>query len=229
MPFEINDLSVDDEDVEAGAYFPEARDWLEIGRRRVRHQIDRVAKRLKTHGKTLTFPLETSEAWYVIRALGYRADRKSFDYCVRHGHLKPPAKEGNRLLWTFENVVDFAMQLERMRYWTVGRHQHKKTVWELQVESDLRVFFELAGAEGIDRDIMQFGADNLLDWMMYCEHMETRAYLGDLYALRRWEENRRLDATDEELLKQLIEEVDSDARKAVATTIRRRAEKENSK
>lgn len=220
--------TVSEEDLEAGAYFPKAKDWLDIGRRRLRYQLKRLEVRLRQFGKRLTYPLDTNEAWYVLRALGYKADRKSFDYCVRHARLETPAKEGNRLLWTVDSVIDFGMQLERMRYWQIGRHDHKKTVWELQAEWDQRA---PAYDDDLSRQIDTLDADGLLDLMVETKKngSAVRAHVAGYYHIRRWEQNRPLDETDEQLIQQLIEEEDASARKAVATTIRRRAEKEAAK
>lgn len=228
MAREKPNSEVTDEDVEAEAYFPKAKDWLDIGRRRLRWQLKRLEDRLlKEFGKRLSYPLETEEAWYMVRALGYRAERKNLDYCLRHEHMAAPKRDGKRFLWTRENVIEYAMQLERLRYWVVGRHDEKKTVWELQAEWD-----QMAPAYDADlnRIIDSLDAEGLLELMVTTANdaQFVRRHIADYYHLRRWQRGERLDATDEELLSQLVEEEDAEARKAVATTIQRRADKEAS-
>lgn len=216
------------EDIEAGAYFPEAQDWLEIGRRRIRHRLGRIERRLVDEfGKRVVYPVETEDCFYLMESLGYRAERKSFDYCIRHGHMDSPAKEGRRLLWDREDVVAYAMQLERMRYWLPGRYEEKKTVWELHDESQQRA--PAYDAE-LQARIDALDADGLLDLMVEGDGPNAhnvRAHIAGYFAIRMWERDQQLDAVGEELLRQVAEEDDSDARKAAAVTLRRRLARED--
>jgi hypothetical protein len=221
------------EDLEAKAYFgpPDgAKDWLEIGRRRLSYQIDRyiVAIRERSQGRfVFRFPLDTEDAFLMLNGLGYRASRKEFDYCVRHGHIEPPKSEGRRLRWSKANLIDFAMQLERMRYWLPGRHNDKKTVWELQHEAEVaRIPYDGDLQGRIDAS----APEELLDLIVEADGKharEIRAHISGYFHIKQWESGRPLDATTWELLRQLIEDDSKPGREAVATTLRRRLEKED--
>lgn len=222
------------EDIEAKAYFgpPDgANDWIEIGRRRLRHQIDRYIAAIfeRSGGRyEFKFPLETEQAFRMLAGLGYRATRKDFDYCVRHGHMKAPASEGRRLQWTKENLIDFAMQLERMRYWLPGRHNHKKTCWELQHEAEVA---SIPCDDKLQAQIDALAPEGLLDLMVTTEGKHARAvraHMGSYYSMKEFERGCQLDEVAQELLSQLVDEESEDGRKAVATTLRRRLEKEES-
>lgn len=223
---------VSDEDVAAKAYFGQpdgARDWLEIGRRRLSYQIDRYieAIRERSEGRfVFRFPLDTDDAFLMLNGLGYRATRKEFDYCVRHDHIKPPKSEGRRLQWTKENLIDFAMQLERMRYWLAGRHDEKKTVWELQHEAEVAsIPYDRELQSRIDASTPK----ELLDLMVETDGKharEVRAHISGYFHIKQWERGRPLDATAWELLRQLIDETSKKGRDAVAITLCRRLEKE---
>ncbi len=129
------------EDLPAKAYFglPDgAKDWLDISRRRLRYYINRYIDAIRERSQRLVFqfPLDTEDAFLMLGGLGHRAARKEFDYCVRHGHIDPPRSKGRRPRWSKANWIEFAMQLQRMQYWLPGRHNDKKTVWELRHEAE---------------------------------------------------------------------------------------------
>ena len=155
---------VNRENIETGAHFPEAEDWLDIGRKRIRYRLARIEKRLLDQfGKRVTYPIETEDCFYLMGSLGYRAERKSFDYCIRHGYMESPSKEGRRLLWNCEDGLAYAMQLERMRYWLPGRHDGKKTVWELHEEQQRMA---LAYEAELLAKTSKLDADGLIDLMV---------------------------------------------------------------
>ncbi len=223
---------VSDQDIAAKAYFgpPEgAKNWLEIGRRRLSYQIDRYieAIRERSEGRFIfRFPLETENAFLMLNGLGYRASRKEFDYCVRHEHIEPPKSEERRLLWSRENVIDFAMQLERMRYWQYGRHDEKKTVWELQHEAEI---VAIPYDDELQARIDASTVDELIDLIVNTDGKHAREVRGHIYGylhIKRWEMGRRLNAVDQELVQQLINESTKEGRKAIAFTLRRRLNKE---
>ena len=83
-----NEPTVSPEDIEAGAYFPEAKDWIEIGRRRLKYQTAKYIQTIyeRSSGRyKFTFPLDTDQAFLMVGGLGYRAKRKDFDYCIVTG------------------------------------------------------------------------------------------------------------------------------------------------
>ncbi len=218
------------EDLEAGAYFGGpggARDWLEIGRRRMRHQIERYVEaiRRRSGGRyEYAFPLETEAAFRMLAGLGYRATRKHFDYCIRHGHMDMPDKEGNRLVWEVQRVIDFGMQLERMRYWLPGRHDEKKTVWELQAEVDA------AGRrwdldERARRLLDGLDADATMDRLAETREGPLRAAMADYLPIRLYERGQVMDEVAEALLEQLVDESRRAQRKALVTAMRTHFEK----
>jgi len=88
----------------------------------------------------LEWPLKTAEAFRILwEWLGYDTGargRKYLDYCIQIRHMEPPEKVGARLAWTAENVLDFAMILEDLRYWRPGFHDAKKTCFELQADAE---------------------------------------------------------------------------------------------
>jgi len=95
----------------------------------------------------LTWPVTTSHASMILERLGYDGSHANRDYCTRHakriGFKAPKARRGD-LSWTRENLIDFAMQLERMRAWLPGRHDERKTCFEL--DADAAVFAEFTPA-----------------------------------------------------------------------------------
>jgi len=226
MTDEHDKPTVSPEDLEAGAYFGGpggAKDWIEIGRRRMRHQIDRhiEAIRQRSGGRyKYAFPLSTEGAFRMLAGLGYEASRKHYDYCIRHGHMEAPAKEGKRLLWNVENIIDFAMQLERMRYWLPGRHDEKKTAWERQAEVE-------ATGKRWDLDdkarqmVEGLDADAVTDLLAETEDDTLRAAMSDYLAIRLYQQGQAMDAVTEVLLEQLIEESDSAQRKALAKAMKK--------
>jgi hypothetical protein len=219
-----NEPTVSQEDIEAKAYFdpPDgARDWIEIGRRRLKYQMNKFIERAarETQGKwKIAFPMDTESVFFLLGMVGYRANRKSFDYCIRHGHMKLPPKDDGRLAWGVENAIDFGMQLERLRYWSPGCHESKKTVWELQAEVEAdRPFYELAR----DQEYQKLDADGVLGRMSETKDRDYRqAMYADVIA-RLWRRGIRADATAVALLEQMVDEDDAAQRKALATVIRK--------
>jgi len=218
--------TVNQEDLEAGAYFGGpggAKDWLEIGRRRMRQQIDRYVEaiRRRSGGRYgYTFPLDTERAFRMLTGLGYDANRKHYDYCIRHGHMEAPAKAGNRLLWSVENIIDFAMQLERMRYWLPGRHDEKKTVWELQAE------VEATGKrwdldDKVRKLVNGLDGDAAMDRLAETEDADLRVAMSDYLAITLYQQGQTMDEVAEALLEQLIEEPDAAQRKALVTAMKK--------
>ncbi len=216
-----DDLTVSQEDIEAGAYFPEAKGWLDIGRRRMRYQIgkyiDAIYERSGRRFK-FTFPLDTEHAFRMLGGLGYTATRKHLDYFIRHGLMKLPGKDGGRLAWGVENVIDFGMQLERMRYWLPGRHNEKKTVWELQAEAEITL---LAAKVASDAEVQALDAEGLVERIAESKDRAYRAELAGYVPIRLYERGERSDEITEELLDQLIDEDNRTQRKALAKAIQK--------
>jgi hypothetical protein len=226
MPAKQPNQTASADDLDAGAYFPKAKDWLDIGRRRLKHRLAKLEGRLREeYGKRISYPIETEAAFYLLSGLGYRASRKNFDYCIRQGRLESPPREGRRLVWSRKHIIEFGMQLERLRYWLAGRHDEKKTCWELQEEWD-----QMSPAYDADLQdrIDSLDADGLLDLMVETSGKNARnvrAHISGYYTIRMWEQDEPLDAVTNELLQQLVEEGNADARRAVATTLNRRMDK----
>ena len=232
MTDEHDKPTVSREDLEAGAYFGGpggASDWIEIGRRRMRHQIERHIEAIlhRSGGRyKYAFPLSTERAFRMLAGLGYDADRKHYDYCIRHGHMEAPTKEGNRLLWNVDDVINFAMQLERMRYWLPGRHDEKKTVWELQAE------VEATGKQwALDAQARQLvdglDADAVMDLLAETADDALRATMSDYLAIRLYERGQAMDEVSEALLTQIVEDIDIAQRKALVTAMRKHFSKQS--
>jgi len=201
------------EDVAAGAYFPAAKDWLDIGRRRLRYQIDRYSAYVteKSGGRyRVTFPLNTEAAFMLLSGLGYRATRKHFDYCIRHNHMELPPKQDGRLAWGIENVIDFGMQLERLRYWVPGRHDEKKTVWERQYESDSST---IALIVANDPKFQSLDVAGILKAIIATESRDVRAAMSDYLPIRLFEVGAALNELGESLLRDLVDATDSNSRR----------------
>ncbi len=81
-------------------------------------------------------PLETETVFMVLsHVCGYRATWKTYRYLSQNKYLSPlPKKIGRRLAWSVPNTVDFAMELERRRYWQPGWHMSKKTCFEKEAD-----------------------------------------------------------------------------------------------
>lgn len=219
--------TVSQEDIEAKAYFdpPDgAGSWLEIGRRRLRYQIGKYVDFIfeeSNHRFKFTFPLSTEDTFLMLGGLGYSATRRNFDYFVRHGHMELPKKAEGRLAWDIENVIDFGMQLEKMRYWLPGRHVEKKTVWELQAESD-NVLLGVKVAN--DAEFQTLDADDVLDRIAATKDRKTRAAMGGYYPIRLFERGIRMDEVAQALLSQLVDEDDAAQRKALVKAIQKHFE-----
>ena len=232
MTDEHDKPTVSPEDLEAGAYFGGpggASDWIEIGRRRMRHQIERYVEaiRQRSGGRyEHVWPLDTEGAFRMLAGLGYQANRKHYDYCIRHGHMEAPAKEGNRLLWNVDDVIDFGMQLERMRYWLPGRHDEKKTIWERQAEVE-------ATGKRWDLDdkarqmVEGLDADAVMDLLAETEDDALRAATSDYLAIALYQRGQAMDEVSEALLAQIVEDTDAAQRKALVTAMRKHFSKQS--
>ena len=224
--------TVSPEDLEAGAQVAGpggASDWIEIGRRRMRHQIERYVEaiRQRSGGRyEHVWPLDTEGAFRMLAGLGYQANRKHYDYCIRHGHMEAPAKEGNRLLWNVDDVIDFGMQLERMRYWLPGRHDEKKTVFELQAEAEAtgkRWALDAQARQLVDG----LDADAVMDLLAETEDDALRAAMSDYLAIRLYERGQAMDEVSEALLAQIVEDTDAAQRKTLVTAMRKHFNKQS--
>jgi len=182
--------------------FPEARDWIDAGRMMHRRQIEEHIERVNAQADArcrLAFPMGTASAMAIVCDLGFDATRGHFDYFIRHSRMQLPPKNGRLLSWGIENVIDFAMQLQRMRYWRHGRHDQRKTFWELQNEYGPHNMICTIpdGTEVQDMD-----ADQALDVMIDAGSVQCRAATADALA----EELEAADAFAEILLDRIMEE-----------------------
>lgn len=119
--------------------------------------------------KSAGFPCDTSTALFLLACLGYRATPQHLKYCMRHRLMdSPPKGETGRLEWTPENVLDFAMQLERLRYWLPGFHDQKKTCWEKDADLEAAA----AGSDDVARWIEATTEDLLAE--VVAEEDQTR-------------------------------------------------------
>lgn len=157
----------------------------------------------------------------MLGGLGYHATRKNLDYFIRHGHMELPAKEGGRLAWGIENVIDYAMQLEKMRYWLPGSHNSKKTVWELQAESDNTL---LGVKVANDAEFQALDADGILDRIAATKDAKVRGAMSAYYPIRLYQRGIRMDEVAEALLNQLIDEDEAAQRKALVKAIQKHFE-----
>ena len=197
--------------------FPEAADWVDAGRQDMRRQIEAHIGRVHEEsgkGFRYTFPLDTGSAMSIVSALGYDASRSYFDYFIRHGRMQLPPKNGRLLAWSIENVIDFAMQLERMRYWKPGRHDQRKTFWELQRKFELH---DLVYDTANDQGVRALDADQMLGAAIDANSIERRAEMASSFAVRL----ERADAVVEALLSQIIEEPSTSQRKALGVAVRK--------
>ena len=197
--------------------FPNAVNWIDVGRRQIRRRIEVYVNRI--HGesrKRFAFPVDTTTAMSITVGLGYRASRSCFDYFIRHGQMQPPPKDGKHLAWSIENVVGFALQLERLRCWRSGCHDTKKTVWELQAELELQ---DAAYDTARDSEVQAPDADEMLGAAIDANSIELcqpDSTLTDQLGL--------MDVVAEDMLGRIIIEPTS-RRKARATARRKPAAK----
>ena len=200
-----------------------ARDWMEVERRRVRGRIERYVEAVgRRSGRRYeyTFPRASEAAFRMLAGLGYDANRKHYDYCIRHGLMDTPAKECNRLLWKVESIIDFAMQLERMRYWLPGRHDEKKTAWELQAEVEAtgkRWDLDTKARRMVDG----LDADAAMNLLAETEDGDLRIAMSDYVAITLCQYGLAMDEVSEALLEQIVEESDAAQRRALVAAMRK--------
>jgi len=197
--------------------FPDAANWVDAGRQEIRRQIEAYVNRV--HGKSekrYAFPVNTATAMSMVVVLGYEASRSYFDYFIRHGRMQLPPKKGRFLAWRIGNVIDFAMQLERMRYWKGGCHDEKKTVWELQADFELHdVVCDTANGH----EVQELDIDEMLGTVIHASSVELHAEAADSCAAQLGE----TDAVVEALLNQAIDEPSASQRKALGCDVPSRA------
>ncbi|HUU97568.1 MAG TPA: hypothetical protein VM487_17675 [Phycisphaerae bacterium] len=198
---------------------PKAADWIDAGRREIRRQIKEYIERVcQQPGRRLqySFPMETRLAMTIVAGLGYDAERRHMDYFIRHGRMQLPPKNGKRLAWDIENVIDLAMQLERMRYWRPGCHDEKKTCWELQAEFELH---DVACDTANGHEVQELDIDEMLGTVIDASSVELHAEAADSCAAQRGE----TDAVVEALLNQAIDEPSASRRKTLGCDVPSRA------
>jgi len=188
---------------------PSAVDWIDAGRQEIRRRIEaHVSCARGNSANRYAFPVHTGAAMNLARSLGYDASRSYLDYFIRHGRMQLPPKNGRFLAWGIENVIDFAMQLERMRYWRIGHHDRKKTAWELESERRLD---DVDYATADDHEVQEVDIDGMLDTVIDPGSVERCAEPANSFADR----FDTSDAAVEALLGQTIEEPPTSQRKAL--------------
>lgn len=106
-------------------------------RKRLDAELRGTEQARKSVGHPVEYPATSAVAFGLLGALGYTNDRQSIDYairCAKQDGLRMPKVKQSLLRWTREQVIELAMQLERKRAWAPGRHDDRKTCWELDAE-----------------------------------------------------------------------------------------------
>ncbi len=206
------------------SYIPPPQGYEAAFRAEIREDIRSVLDRMResriskaADGETvenIRFPLETGEVFYVLQALGYKANRDTYRYLTQNDFLAKPRqqKDKRRLAWTEDDVVDFACELERRRLWLIGRHTEKKTAFELQDELDQWQ----KGNEEWQRQ-MEMPLADLLDEIARAEDEDERNGLAIVLHARVGE---RLLPETKELLTRLVKEEHEPVRKGIAEVLK---------
>ena len=158
----------------------------------------------------------TAQAFELLGALGYRANRKTLDYCILRrcgsGYRRPPLVD-SRLAWGIDNIVDFGAELESLRYWLPGQHEGKKTAFEKDAEAE-----RLAAALRDWDARLEMTPSKLLALMVNCSDGDKRN--GVFVALSARHPAVNTNAELHELCSRIVNEEHRSIRNATANVIR---------
>jgi hypothetical protein len=122
------------------------------------------------------YPLDTREAFAMLRIIGYEANRARMDYCLARQYMPPPPKEGYGFAWREQDLVNFADALESLRAFVPLHpcHVHKLSKNELT-----KATVEAARRKAAHEAFMSMTFNELVGLMVNCEDLPTRELMGN--------------------------------------------------